>query len=287
MLCRLLRLPPCLTAALDRPIIGANVQEGYPMRLMFLCALLLWPAPAQAVDLGEVDRTLEKEPAYKGDPKYCLVVFGPEGKTRVWLVLDGDVLYVDRNGNGDLTEEGERVEPKPENKYGRTFQAVTVRDGRLTHTLEVGSGPLSARAEDLRGWPEYQALLRRDPRPTSYWVLAEVAMPGWRGTGGEGRVKQEADPFDSHGILQFAPRPQEAPVVHFGGPWVLSTVGRPTLTIGRPTDLQIGFGTPGRGPGTFAYVAYEQLVPGDVCPVAEITYPGDSRPVRQELKLRC
>ena len=63
---------------------------------------------APAAGLTKIDRTIAKEPAYKSKPKYCLLVFGPEAKTRVWLVLDGDTLYVDRNGNGDLTEKGER-----------------------------------------------------------------------------------------------------------------------------------------------------------------------------------
>src|SRR5262249_30707918 len=55
------------------------------------------------------DRTIAREPAYASKaPKYCLLVYGPEERARVWLVLDGDILYVDRNGNGDLTEEGNR-----------------------------------------------------------------------------------------------------------------------------------------------------------------------------------
>ena len=41
--------------------------------------------------------------------KYGLLMFGPEGKDRVWIVLDGDTLYVDRNGNGDLTEANENI----------------------------------------------------------------------------------------------------------------------------------------------------------------------------------
>src|SRR6266566_9087745 len=74
-----------------------------------LAAALLATGPAGAADLAKVDRTIAKEPAYKGQPKYCLLVFGPEAKARVWLVQDGDTLYVDRNGNGDLTEKGEKV----------------------------------------------------------------------------------------------------------------------------------------------------------------------------------
>src|SRR5262245_26057979 len=68
------------------------------------------PAPAdRAPDLTRIDRRIAKEPAYRSkEPRYCLPVFGPEAKTRVWLVFDGDTLYADVNGNGDLTEAGER-----------------------------------------------------------------------------------------------------------------------------------------------------------------------------------
>jgi hypothetical protein len=83
------------------------------MRLIaFLCALVLMSgssASARATDLTRTERTIAKEPAYKSEPRYCLLVFGPKAKTRVWLVLDGDRLYVDRNGSGDLTERGKRV----------------------------------------------------------------------------------------------------------------------------------------------------------------------------------
>src|SRR5262249_40372288 len=49
------------------------------------------------------------------------LVFGAEAKTRVWLVLDGDTLYVDRNANGDLREENERIQ-----RNGREFEAGEV-----------------------------------------------------------------------------------------------------------------------------------------------------------------
>src|SRR5215470_2192313 len=83
-----------------------------PMRKpLFIFALLLTniaAATATAADLTKIDRTIAKEPVYQNKPKYCLLVFGPEAKTCVWLVLDGNVLYVDRNGNGDLLEKGKR-----------------------------------------------------------------------------------------------------------------------------------------------------------------------------------
>src|ERR671937_529448 len=87
------------------------------MKLTSLGLALLLCQAAAAADLTQVDRAIQKEPAYQGQPKYCLLVFGPEAKTRVWLVLDGDTLYVDRNGNGDLTEKDEKV-PLPEFNKG-------------------------------------------------------------------------------------------------------------------------------------------------------------------------
>ncbi len=70
------------------------------------------------LDFDRLERKIEKEPKYKVQPLYALFVFGPEAKTRIWAVLDKsntmydfyDVLYFDRNGDGDLTQDGERIE---------------------------------------------------------------------------------------------------------------------------------------------------------------------------------
>jgi hypothetical protein len=66
----------------------------------------LWPEhapPARLPDLSKVDRRLVEPPGLT-KPLYCLLVFGPQAATRVWLVLDGEKFYVDRNGDGDLTD---------------------------------------------------------------------------------------------------------------------------------------------------------------------------------------
>src|SRR5262245_64188109 len=88
--------------------------------LLAVAVALAWSASGRSaeVDLVKIDRTIAKEPAYQTkNPKYCLVVYGPEATTRIWLVIDGDTLYVDRNGNGDLTEDGKKV--KFERQEGR------------------------------------------------------------------------------------------------------------------------------------------------------------------------
>src|SRR5438128_308517 len=80
-------------------------ERGHRMKIaQFLPALAflaVGSAPALATDLTKIDRTIVKEPAYEGRPKYCLLVFGPEAKTRVWLVKDDNTLFIDRNGKGD------------------------------------------------------------------------------------------------------------------------------------------------------------------------------------------
>src|SRR5215831_7855313 len=79
-------------------------------RFLTVVICLALAGQTRAVDLAKIDRSLRKETAYESkQPQYCLLVFGPEAKTRVWVVLDGDVLYLDRNGNGDLTDPGERI----------------------------------------------------------------------------------------------------------------------------------------------------------------------------------
>ena len=64
----------------------------------------------QKTVLEKVERKIAKEPVYKKSPRYCLAVFGKDAKFAVWLVVDGDTVYVDLNGNGDLTDRGEKFQ---------------------------------------------------------------------------------------------------------------------------------------------------------------------------------
>ena len=58
-----------------------------------LAALAASTAMVVAADLTNIDRRIAKEPVYQSkSPKYCLLVFGAEAKTRAWLILDGDTL---------------------------------------------------------------------------------------------------------------------------------------------------------------------------------------------------
>ena len=93
-------------------------------------------------------------------------------------------------------------------------------------------------------------------------------------------------------MLQFAPKPRDAPIIHFGGPWSITFYSQEDLVVGRQNDFVLSIGTPGVGPGTTAFVAYEGLVPEGLNPIAEVIFPakvsGDP-PIKSlyELKERC
>jgi hypothetical protein len=177
-------------------------------RLAALVSVAYLAAPVATTDLSKIDRTIVKEPVYKGKPAYCLLVFGPEAKTRAWLVLDGDLIYIDRNGNGDLTEPGEKVAWKANVK-----------------TMELGS------IHSPDGKARCTVSLRKFPASVRLTVSDEVKQRYMVGD-------PDSDP------LVFADRPADAPVVHIGGPLTidLSYYDRLCLRV-RVGTVGLGKGT--------------------------------------------
>lgn len=204
--------------------------------LLFLSALLLTASTAvsgTAADLTKIDRTIQKEPSYQGKPKYCLLVFGAEAKTRVWLVVDGDVLYVDRNGNGDLTERDEKASWTGNKCIAGDLTCVRGKDG---HT-------------DLR--------LRK------HGSVIEVSL--WYEDNRYSVGHQEAD------LLVFADRASEAPVAHIGGPLSIK-LGYCWPEAEKPIGLFVWVGTPGPGKGPFAARSLGDIKP-PVVAVGDIEFP--------------
>jgi hypothetical protein len=77
-------------------------------RIAAVCLLLFTPL-ALAGDYARLDRTIRTPPpGLSKDAKYALLVFGRKAKLRVWLIQDGKTLYLDRNGDGDLTAKDEK-----------------------------------------------------------------------------------------------------------------------------------------------------------------------------------
>jgi hypothetical protein len=95
-----------------------------------LLAVVALSGAARGADLKQVSRQIEREPDYRGEAAYGLLVFGEEAKFRVWVVRDGDDLYVDVNGNGDLTEPGERF-----HKLARLPRLAAPGEAKYTHLM--------------------------------------------------------------------------------------------------------------------------------------------------------
>ena len=259
---------------------------------LLAAAVLLLAPLAQAADLAKIERKIAKEPAYQTKtPKYCLLVFGLDAKTPVWLVQDGDTLYVDRNGNGDLTEPGKRVQLRQQNDNFRSFDVGDLTLDGLTHTgLSVTQ--MKATPESVGNDQEWERLKKSGPEPWMWWVRITAE----RGDDDKRDLPKKIGYVingDGAGMLLFADKPQQAPIIHLNGPFTLALQDRKQRLIsGDKTMLQIGVGPQGIGPGTFAFVLYPNTIPNDAYPEAEITFPAKSagqEPITRKytLKQRC
>lgn len=211
-----------------------------------IAALTCWAlclAPALAIDLTKVGRKLTREPHYKTQtPAYCLAVFGRQAKLAVWLVLDGDVLYVDRNGNGDVTEADERITNPKKTQEGLFFvlRQTTYEIGELTT------------ADGKSAWHDVSVRKFGDEEEQ---VLISAT----------GEYEQWAGP-------KLAKSPEAAPIVHFGGPLTMRLASYNLVTGAEGEELFAQIGTQGVGDDSFAVISYE-TIPEELYPLAEIELP--------------
>lgn len=267
--------------------------------LLALAALLISALSAAAIERGQIDARIGKEPAYQSSPRYCLLVFGPEAKTRVWLVVDGDDLYVDTNANGDLTDMGEKFRFSKPRESGhaqfpadRSVSGITITDGKRKHTgLSLTQSRINP---DFKPANEHDRrlveLTKRNPQATVYSLRISVELPALpRGKiPFTGQITQYVGE-DDQGYLQFTTMREKAPVIHFGGPWEMALLVQHSLPSGdKPGDLMTMIGTRGRGAGSFASIFYGGLIGEEVHPVAELRFPGkESIQSRVVLTHRC
>jgi hypothetical protein len=262
--------------------------------VLLLCIFTLQPA-GRAADLTKTERRIRKEPDYKSPtPAYCLLVFGPAAADKLWLVYDdaADLLYIDRNGNGDLTELEEVV--KASSQKFRTFEDLEVK------TVRFDAGRLSepkGKTEHTEVMVELEVF--RGKRKEFFLPAARVSMDV------NGTLRQEA----GFGKFSFALRPDQAPILHFNGPLTMfvalephrqidSSRGELALAlpevqdlVGDPVDFRVNIGTPGLGDDAWVKVTIKGP-PADSRIVAEIEFPNlkdPKQPIRQtyELRERC
>jgi hypothetical protein len=239
--------------------------------LVLLPVLAVGAGSVPAADLTKVDRAIAKEPAYRSKPKYCLLVFDPDAKFRVWLVLDGDVLYVDRNGNGDLTEADERLTgkstpgdvrpayPFAEIRQFPAIDSIPARGATKYTRLEVTHTTIKKDFQPTdRDGRELKARFAKDPALTRAGVTVRI----------NDKVRVQA-------VSEWANSPAEAPICHIGGPLTMAPLHLQELQQGSdPTEVRFCLGSRGMrsGPvGAFAMMDYDE-VPKEAQPVAEFRF---------------
>jgi hypothetical protein len=228
-------------------------------------------APPAPIGLSSVPRSVAKEPAYRSAPRYALLVFGPQAKFRVWLAFDGDTLYIDRNGNGDLTDPGERFEPSEEPvenamNRGTSYEVGTLEDpftkvaysGVRVQRVAIRPGYTPRTEEEKAGFAKLRA---RDPEYEIGGMVRIFVQSG-------GKVTQFGTP-------RCSTRPAEANILHFDGPlsFHLVEIDGCEVRLGdKPTDFRVELVTPGLGRFANTIVGHE-IVPEGVAPVAEFEFP--------------
>src|SRR5262249_31291113 len=99
-------------------LAGGTIMWKYRVSVAALLVCRALASAEERPDFSKLDRHILKEPVYTcPKPLYGLLVFGPKADKRIWMVLDKtkpdseiyDVLYFDRNADGDLTASDKRV----------------------------------------------------------------------------------------------------------------------------------------------------------------------------------
>jgi hypothetical protein len=193
-------------------------------------------------------------------PLYCLLVFGPEGKTRVWVEWRGDAAYLHRDG--DLGRWGERMECESGdwasvNLPGRwarfSTEVTSAEDGTVYHVRFEKGSPTND--------PDGQR---------AFAVYAHVGDPAGPG--------ERYCMIDTCAEERLSEGPARAPVVPFGALEIVP-LPRQELVLGKDNDLRVYLGTFQRLEGTsYAWPYNYTLVShfkGGVSgrPVAEIAFP--------------
>jgi hypothetical protein len=194
--------------------------------------------------LKNIDRAIAKEPKYVAKrPLYGLLAFGPAAQKRIWLVLDHskpdaeryDVLYVELNANGDLTEQSERVVGKTAGNEIR-FQLPDLKD------------PITGAVHT-----RFTARVSSDPAPT---IMVSLAWQGGLKMGGG----YPQDP--ENGYLKLGDKPANAPVMWANGdqPFRFQRWYGGKLPIGGEEDFKVFIGQPGAGESSF-WAAQQHFLP--------------------------
>lgn len=173
------------------------------MRRRLLRAALLGmliPLTGYADDAAKPRREIIKQPVYtSGEPLYALLVFGAKADRTMWIVIDGDKFYADRNGNGDLTDPEDAI-PSPSPYQRSSFRIdnpTSKKDPQTSDYVDIDRSSLGIR-------------IRRRGGPWTYQFIGYGKSPR----------------------VGFGKTPATAPVLHFDGPLSIGRYGE-VVTVPR------------------------------------------------------
>jgi hypothetical protein len=237
------------------------------------------------VDYSKIERRLLKEPRYIGKPLYALFILDPQAKFRVWAVLDKskadlpyyDVLYFDRNGNGDLTDLGERFVGEVENAADDRNRNVTIAVGdvtipgiRFVHKGMLFSPFMTHHGKRDKGVWFATAWGTGDPKNTIY------------GGFGAGAVN----------CTVYADSPERAPILRptLAGPLTFEFYGwgapKCVLSVGVEESIHLMLGSRGSGPDTFCAVSEDFLdLEKDVITATLVAKDKDGKELRRRFPI--
>lgn len=219
---------------------------------------------ADAGAVGDVDRAIGKEPEYQSKPKYSLLVLGDDRGAKAWMVEDGRRLFVDRNANGDLTDDPPL---KPSNvrhlkadrwDFEYRLDAIISADG-TRHTDFV-----------LRRWND-------NGKQDNYGLSLSI----------DGRLPMYAGWFGTF----WSDKREDAPVIYFGGPLTPKIQRRKEFSLGETgRRLSVCFVHPGADDDTVSRLSIDAL-PSSMAPQVTIEWPtaDGGKPIRTSYTLteRC
>lgn len=240
--------------------------------MLALLGLFRFALPSFSAELDKIDRTIAKEPQYSAQPYYALLVVGPEATQRVWLVMDGDVLYVDRNGNGDLTEASERVELDVE-----ATRKINVASGAYKGMNVFNLGEVAGLRLNLKYWVRNLSYVANEEPEIIKAYRLEREKHGWENAT-LWRITKNGSQAQNPVLL--CRRPRDAQISHLAGPltFTLNRDDRQTLLRGaEPTVFDVKIGTPGLPTRHSRYPIFSPLttseVPADLHAVAHFEFP--------------
>jgi hypothetical protein len=181
-------------------------------------------------------------------PQYCLLLFGPEARLRVWVILDDDAVSIDPDG-GDFSHRGKRLGALAD----CTGIEIPDPDGQTRYIIT------GMRDREEGDPPQRRLIVDVDVKgPLEYRQYCDVGMVG---------------------------QPEAAAIAHFHGPLMVSPKTimwklPPKLALAKgeqPTDLPANIGTMDDARGCWVVVRTHKgnsaVFPDGVFPVVDVEFP--------------